>query len=509
MRYAILLVTMLLGSCGSNGNPSPMRDFALTVLPESSLAGGAAQAYAAAVRTADDGAVSVDISAAGAENLKALYFELEYDAAHYTPVAAQASGILAGAADIAQAAGLIELPVLDQPGTVTHGQVLGGWDRREGFSGNGVLATVRFAPRPFEPAAGAPRASSAETVEAIEAQYRARFDVAFDPATSEIVWYYSYAGDFDQNGVTAITDLSRFALFYGVNGNVPVSAAERNTAKGVADGDGNGVITISDLSRIGPNFNKSFGGYRIFHSPQFDINYPLKPEAVAAITRTGEPGVTLAEAQGNPLTDRLRFEFPTAGHTGEFFWVESDNSGSYEQSEVVLTTAARPWAPRIFEPAWVPVYEESSQSISFPYNLYADPNSNQIISFNDINTIGANFGEVGPFTPFISEWAADAYRDSTLDLYDFLGLGLLLNDSIQGFALFGTTEPAEVPSNPYAPELLAPLYGQGEFQQTGGPWPEYTVNLSPTEAVSGMTLWVRPVLSDGLYGTRSQLVTIP
>jgi hypothetical protein len=508
MRFALILAgLMVLTGCG-NGSPIPAgAAVVLRVLPESAVDGGAVGSVTTRQRSTAGGLV-VDIVTTGATNLKALYFELDYDATALSPAGATASGVLAGAAAEAQAASLLELPVLDQPGTVTHGQVLAGWDRRDGFTGSGVLASVRFVTVALGAAGQRVADESRSAASATAQNYLERFELDFDADAQEVSWYYDFPGDFDQNGTVAITDLSRFAQHYGLRGNVPVSAAERNTANGVADADANGQITIGDLAKLGQNFNLTYGGCLLAHAVDVSAGYPIKPEQIAAQNLDGPLNIPFSSATGNPQIERLKFSASTAGHKGRFYWVVAPGDRRLPVVSKVAVALPRPWAPNLYDPNWNLSYDPETGDVTCLHTLRGDGSQDGLVNVTDITPIGALFGATGPFATDSAEWAIDYNRDQVIDTWDFYLTDVFFGEGFDEVALFATTQVSQVPQDPYAAEQLDPLaiaFRQGNAYERRF----YAMTLPAEYRMPGTWLWVRPVLRTGGYGTRSELIQIP
>jgi PKD repeat protein len=298
------LTLLMLSACGGPGQalaptPAGSASFALDVLPQT-FEGGAGGRFSVATRTVGDN-VEATVSVENARDLRAAYFDLAYDAAHYHPVGASARGLLAHTDK------LLTMSVLDQPGTVSHGQAVLG--DGAGFSGNGVVATVQFAPGPARAASQAPQTNAS------------RGTVSWDPTTRTLSWYYFNQGDYDQNGETNIADLSPLSKYFKQTG--PFAP---NSIREVVDGDGNGEINIADLTPIAANFKASAEGYKIYKSTnQADI--PTENGAPSSLPEVDE--VPFASAQGDRQNQRLQFSYtmpPT--NAGDYFWVRPyDGSG--------------------------------------------------------------------------------------------------------------------------------------------------------------------------------------
>lgn len=74
----------------------------------------------------------------------------------------------------------------------------------------------------------------------------------------QLEWTYINTGDYNQNGLVEVADLTPIGQYFGMNS----SNADWNLAQ-LADGDGNGEINVSDITPIGQNYGASVSGYEI------------------------------------------------------------------------------------------------------------------------------------------------------------------------------------------------------------------------------------------------------
>lgn len=194
---------------------------------------------------------TAEVVARDAEGLRALYLELEYDAETMTAVDASCGRSLAGQGNV------LELAVLNNPGTAYYGQVLANWPELPGFSGDGVVAEFKFAPAPAEETAAAGK----HRVSAVPVCDKAKHYLNFNPKSSAFLWYYVNPGDYDQNGEVGIADLTPLGANFNDEGPFEVGDARM-----MIDGDGNGVINIADITPIGANFGNHIDSFAVYGS---------------------------------------------------------------------------------------------------------------------------------------------------------------------------------------------------------------------------------------------------
>jgi hypothetical protein len=303
---ALVLITT---ACGTS-NVGTLQDlqrgtsgFAINILRDNSIAGSTAQGYSLSTEDSSRG-VLVHVNATGASNLKALYFEMTYDAAQYTPKIVDASNAMGDAAD------LLCLQYFKEPGKVTYGQVLANWEQRSGFSGSGTIASVLFEKTPATvgrqvSAAGPPSdANSSATL-------------LWDSGTTTLSWYYRNTGDYDQNFQVGIQDLTPLGAHW--NDAAATGGYAEDTIASVIDGNPDGAINIGDLTPLGANFGKDLsGGYNVYHST-VAADYPAGGTLLGNVARTA--------ATGAANLNRLHFLYKvSAPVANDCYWVKPNDA---------------------------------------------------------------------------------------------------------------------------------------------------------------------------------------
>jgi len=76
--------------------------------------------------------------------------------------------------------------------------------------------------------------------------------------TYSLVWHYRNEGDYDQDGVVGISDITPIAMHYGE----PVPAGDDDTLLGVIDGSDNDIVDIADITPIAMGYGSNVDGYR-------------------------------------------------------------------------------------------------------------------------------------------------------------------------------------------------------------------------------------------------------
>ena len=308
-RVALFLVLLFLPVCGcSSPGPAPAlvarpaADFTLKV-PGADLVGQAGTGNLRWYQAGADTVVEVVLD--GAVDLKAFYCEVGYDPGSFTPVAAKATGLLETAAGgvTGRQVQLLEVADLGSDGRVSHGQVLAGYEQLAGFTGSGTVAVLRFRAGACE---GGRRASTPPENEL------GRPVLSINGDFSLLSWDYNCPGDYDQNGLVTVSDLTPLGRVFTSKPPYPPGSIET-----VVDGDGNGLITVADITPIGQNYGTGVGYYEMFYTTR----EKQRPEN-NIFNWDAMKRVNLDEAGGEPGQQRLSFEIhqPVPAPNG-WFWL--------------------------------------------------------------------------------------------------------------------------------------------------------------------------------------------
>ncbi|MCB1218268.1 hypothetical protein KDL44_12815 [bacterium] len=299
----ILLPLLLLVSCGSNDNQlnstSGGRDFSAVLLED-----GLPEAPGSAALTLlqDGGRLSLELQ--DMHELRAAYVELRYDPQKWRYSEGEISGLPGGTATLDLIAEL-------EPGVLQLGSILSRPQDSQAANGRHLLARLEF--EPVE--AGAMRDAAS-----ISAQAGAAPSLVLNGSSLE--WFLYNPGDYDQNGLVSISDLTPLGINFGASG--PFAEAD---VESVVDGDGNDEINISDISPIGASFGNSITGYSIFTSSDI-ADYPAANDAAPG-NETNAMTVALADATGNSSADRLAFSASPALTGGNHYWVRATDGTDF------------------------------------------------------------------------------------------------------------------------------------------------------------------------------------
>lgn len=290
---------------GSAGMQTAVAGFEARLQPESWIDGGSAEQLILEPAPGPHG-VELTLRVTGARGLKAAYAKVSYDPLLLVPERAEPGGLLGGPE------ATLSLAHLNEPGAVYFGQVLRQWESSPGASGDGVLARIRFAARQ-QPAAR--QGSTAPNTPRDKVQLR------WDYTTDSLLWYYRNTGDYDQNGMVGLSDLTPLGQHFGKSS--PGGFAE-DSAICQADGDGNGAIQLGDLALLGINWGKScLGGYYVYRSTNkydcpADPDEPPDPDTYEGMLAFGDAKMS--------TNGRKRFSFTfDPAYEGHYYWVRPND----------------------------------------------------------------------------------------------------------------------------------------------------------------------------------------
>lgn len=178
---------------------------------------------------------------------------------------------------------------------------------RSGKGGAGAPAqSVRLDPIDYRPCADAWTAAGL------------LFDPGYPP---RLEWCYWNSGDCNQDGLVFFDDVPWYGQFIGLG------YPDYYSAPFMSDVDLNDEINLSDMYPIGAHVGWQVAGYRVYASNN-SADYP-DPSA-PGVQLVAE--ITFESALGDPLTDRLRFQYDLLPWPGEmpkqFVWVSPYSWGS-------------------------------------------------------------------------------------------------------------------------------------------------------------------------------------
>ncbi|MCB1187631.1 hypothetical protein KDL29_10750 [bacterium] len=248
--------------------------------------------------TAED----LQLELSGMRDARAAYVEVHFDPQRWQLQRADVHDLRSGQS--------LSLAAELEPGVLQLGSILVNPQEATGLDGTLLLADLSFAPL-----GGSIPARHAASVSF-------RGDAAplgtIADGTDEITWLHTNPGDYDQNGLVSISDLTPLGFNFGASGPFDV-----NSAKSVVDGDGNGMINISDISPIGANFGNQVTEYRLYSSTDI-ADFPQQNDSQPG-GETLEASLAMASAVGSPVADRLLFSSGITYDPLRIYWVRASD----------------------------------------------------------------------------------------------------------------------------------------------------------------------------------------
>ena len=240
----------------------------------------------------------------GLQDARVAYVELTYDAARWQLDDSSLPGLGSGAS----------LSLLGElrPGILQLGSVLIDPLNAEGQNGAQQFAVLNFTRR----------VQPQRSTSLVNTTDNARPVLAFDPLASELFWLASNPGDYDQNGLVSISDLTPLGINFGASGPF-----DEFSAQWVVDGDGNSEINISDISPIGANFGNQVSEYQVFSATDL-ADFPASNGAAPG-NETQEGSVAVSGGTGNPASDRIEYSLAITPDPLRRYWVRAFDGSSH------------------------------------------------------------------------------------------------------------------------------------------------------------------------------------
>ncbi|MEZ5339436.1 MAG: PKD domain-containing protein [bacterium] len=300
---ALLLALSCCLSCAGRSGQQPQLDasrgFSVSLLLDS-------------IHTGEDAAISYSVSESAAQatltvsnlpeaRLKAAYLKIEFDDSSWSPVD---STTLQSGPDGRPWLGLV-VPVGD--GELQAGIVASGLELYGGLEQPAELLQLVFERRSGDPALPVRMMSAAPV------NPGSMSALSVDQAAGKLNWEYRCSGDYDQNGLVSISDLTPLGVHFGKSGPFSVSSIES-----VVDGDGNGEINLGDITPIGQNFGRGVESYNIYLS----ANASDAPASAGEASKIAAAGTyNFGSAIGSSATQRLQFSRTSVITAGMFYWI--------------------------------------------------------------------------------------------------------------------------------------------------------------------------------------------
>ena len=322
---ALLAAAALLPACAARPTaPQPdqipvntRQGFSMQVLPESFSQGGSGRFHMDVIDQGER--TELRIIADEANELSHFYVVLSYDGSRWHPLDAAPGPLMEGQGE------LLHLLASAGEGRAQYGQLIAGMDP-PGAGGSGLLATVEFR---HAADTATPRAASAALQAAPALSRNGRWDI--------LSWYYLNTGDYDQNGVVNISDLTPL----GINIHTSGPFAE-DSAQWIVDGDGNGEINLADITPIGVNFGNTIDGY-IIYAGEDGAGYPADPQDDNGPQTRSVASLDFSEALGG-AGERKHFSYTDSTvQLHERYWLRTQAAGAESPTSNLTETWLKDW----------------------------------------------------------------------------------------------------------------------------------------------------------------------
>ncbi|MBN2081554.1 hypothetical protein JW859_05020 [bacterium] len=146
---------------------------------------------------------------------------------------------------------------------------------------------------------------------------------------NELSWYMENPGDYNQDGLVSVNDLTPLGFYFNQAG--PFAP---DSAQSVVDGNHDGLIAVSDITPIGQNFGNQITTYNVYASDDL-ADHPRSTSAKSASAATLLGSVNVADVTA-AAGERKRFSFDASAVTEQNLWV----AGSDGTAEGVASTVA-------------------------------------------------------------------------------------------------------------------------------------------------------------------------
>jgi hypothetical protein len=147
--------------------------------------------------------------------------------------------------------------------------------------------------------------------------------------TVNLMWHYYNLGDYNQDGIVNVSDITPIAMHYGED--VPQGPGNENLLLSVINGGGGSKILVDDITPIAMNYGAEVANYNIETSPNQGGSYTFVQQA--AFSSAQDAGTQRAHFQVNFA--------PVFGNGYRVVSVDSSNAPGEPSNEVLAV--ASPW----------------------------------------------------------------------------------------------------------------------------------------------------------------------
>jgi hypothetical protein len=152
-------------------------------------------------------------------------------------------------------------------------------------------------------------------------------------------------------------------------------------------------------------------------------------------------------------------------------------------------------------------YDAGTKRLEWYYSLKGDFDQDGRVFMDDLILFDIHNEKPGPFDMALVESLIDSNMDGYIATDDVTAFGMHLNQTLDGFSIYATPDPGQVPADPEAPPALTPIGFVPFDDASGDPLVDRLQFSAPLDVAAGSHVWIRPVLDDAV-GSVSDVVTI-
>lgn len=152
-------------------------------------------------------------------------------------------------------------------------------------------------------------------------------------------------------------------------------------------------------------------------------------------------------------------------------------------------------------------YNSGTKRLQWYYSLPGDFDQDGRVFMDDLIEFDIHNETPGPFSIGQVESLIDSNMDSYIATDDVTAFGKHLNQTIDGYNVYTTAAPGQVPTDPQAPSTLSPAAYVPFGDAAGDPLVDRLRFSTVLDVPAGSRIWIRPV-HDGSEGPVSDIATV-
>jgi len=152
-------------------------------------------------------------------------------------------------------------------------------------------------------------------------------------------------------------------------------------------------------------------------------------------------------------------------------------------------------------------YNAGTQRLEWYYSLKGDFDQDGRVFMDDLILFDIHNETPGPFDPASVESLIDSNMDSYIATDDVTAFGMHLNQMLDGYNIYSTTDAGQVPADPQSPPMLTPVAYVPFSAAIGDPLVDRLHFSRELSLPAGSHVWIRPLLKDTV-GPVSDVVTV-